>query len=464
MRATDTHATEPALDPAPGLVAGTAAGPDWPRPAYAWYVVCVLLLIYILAYIDRQVLGVLVEPIKRNLAISDTQMSLLLGFAFAVFYTIVGLPMGRLADRSNRRNMVVAGVAIWSAATSLCGFARNYGQLFAARMGVGLGEACLNPAVVPMLSDYFPRHRLGRAMGVYMLGVSIGGGLAHIVGGAWLPVLSSPDLVQLPVIGLIRPWQALLLFLGLTGFLMVALLLTVREPARQGQVRRDARGRLVNLPVREIVAHLSRHRMAYMAIGWPLVASAMMTFGVGYWIPSFFQRSFGLSTAEAGQALATYGAISMVSGACGVIGGGFLVDWLGSRYSDGHLRTLLVGILLLAPGYALFAAMPTPNLAIAVLVPAGIGGGILQATGVTTLMAVVPTQMKSQIAALYFFIVNLIGAALGPTLIALLTDNVFGAEEALRHSITIVAAAIGLTAVLALIAGRGAYRAMLHTE
>lgn len=447
-----------------------ASAPDtgetdgYPNRAYAWYVVLVLLLIYILAYVDRQVLGVLVEPIKRDLDISDTQMSLLLGFAFAMFYTIVGLPMGRLADRSNRRNLVLVGVGVWSFATAMCGFAKNYTQLFLARMGVGLGEACLNPAVVPMLSDYFPRRTLGKAMGVYMLGVSIGGGLAHTLGGAYLPALTSPEAVVLPVVGAILPWQALLLFLGLTGFLMVLLLLTVREPKRHGQVHRDARGRIVNLPVREVGAHLFRHRMAYLAIGWPLVASAMMTFGVGYWIPAFFQRSFGLTTEAAGGYLATYGLVSMAVGAIGVVGGGFLVDALGSKYLDGHLRTLMIGIVLLAPGYAIFAVMPSPALAIAVLVPAGIGGGILQATGVTTLMAVVPTQMRSQIAALYFFIVNLIGAALGPTLIALLTDELFQAEDMLRYSITIVAAAIGLTAIIALIAGRHAYRAMLAKE
>lgn len=444
--------------------AETGTTGEYPNRVYAWYVVLVLLLIYILAYIDRQVLGVLVEPIKRDLDISDTQMSLLLGFAFAMFYTIVGLPMGRLADRSNRRNLVLAGVGVWSFATAMCGFARNYTHLFLARMGVGLGEACLNPAVVPMLSDYFPKRTLGKAMGVYMLGVSIGGGLAHTVGGAYLPVLTSPDPAVLPLVGAILPWQALLLFLGLTGLGMVLLLLTVREPNRQGQVHRDSRGRIINLPVREIGAHLLRYRMAYLAIGWPLIASAMMTFGVGYWIPAFFQRSFGLATEGAGGYLAAYGLVSMAVGAVGVVGGGFLVDALGSKYLDGHLRTLMIGVLLLAPGYALFAVMPTPALAIAILVPAGIGGGILQATGVTTLMAVVPTQMRSQIAALYFFIVNLIGAALGPTLIALLTDELFQAESMLRYSITIVAATIGLTAIVALISGRHAYRTMLAKE
>ncbi|MXP26709.1 MFS transporter [Altererythrobacter indicus] len=447
---------EPQAAPAPKV--------PYPSTGYSWYVVAVLLSVYILAYIDRQILGVLVAPIKRDLDINDTQMSLLLGFAFAMFYTIVGLPIGRLADRTNRRNLVLAGTTIWSISTAFCGIAKNYGQLFVARMGVGLGEACLNPAVVPMLSDYFPKEKLGRAMGVYMLGVSIGGGLAHIVGGEFLPVLTSQTPVDLPLFGAVLPWEAMLIALGCTGGLMVALLFTVREPARQGETKRDASGKVVNLPLKAVFSHLGRHWKAYCAIGWPLAASALMTFGVGYWVPSFFLRSYNLSEAAAGQYLGAFGLMSMICGAIGVVGGGFLVDYLGKKYADGHLRTLLLGICLLAPGYGIFALMPNPTLAIIVMIPAVIGGGILQATGVTTLMAVVPPQMKSQIAALYFFIVNLIGAAVGPTAIAVLTDSVFADESMLRFSIAIVALGTGATAVAVLLAGRASYRRMLTEE
>ncbi len=433
------------------------------RP-YAWYVVFVLLLIYVLAYVDRQVLALLVEPIKRDLDISDTEMSLLLGFAFAFFYTLVGLPMGRLADRSNRRNIIIAGVTIWSVATALCGLARNYTQLFLSRMGIGLGEACLNPAVVPLLSDYFPKRRLGRAIGVYMLGISIGGGLANIVGGNFLDELSTEALRNLPLIGAIRPWQAVLLILGLTGIVVVPLLLTIREPSRKGRIERDALGAVVSLPLSVIFSHLKSFRWAYVALFAPLVASATMSFGIGYWIPAFFQRSFGISTVEAGEYLVAFGLVSMVVGAISVVAGGFLVDYLATRYRDGHLRALGIGLALITPGFGLFALMPSPTLAIVALLPALVGNGILQASGVTALMGVVPTQMKSQIAALNFFIINLIGAALGPTIIALITDGIFGNEESLRYSIAIVAFFIGSLGLALLFNGRSPYRQLQELD
>lgn len=434
---------------------------DYPEPRYAWYVLFVLVLVYILAYVDRQVLGLLIEPIKRDLGIGDTQMSLLLGVAFAFFYTTVGLPIARLADRGNRRNLVLVGVATWSLATAFCGAARNYGTLFLARMGVGLGEACLNPAVVPMISDYFPRRKLGLAMGIYALGPAVGGGLAHYVGGLYLPVLVGETLVSVPVLGLVKPWQILFLLLGATGGLMIALLLTVREPVRQGRVRRDAAGRLVNLPLREIGRHLLRHRGGYFTIAMPLVASAFMTFGLGYWIPSFFQRSYGLSAQEAGGYLHDYGLVSMVVGGLSVVGGGVMLDMLARRYVDGHYRALLIGMLLLTPGYGLFALMPGPGLAILMLVPALVGGGILQATGITTLMTVVPTVMRSQIAALYFFIVNIFGAALGPTMIALVTDGVFTRESDLRYSMALWALCVGIIGIITLIFGKSSYKRIL---
>lgn len=446
---------------APTEPAGEEQAGDYPEPRYAWYVLSVLVLVYILAYVDRQVLGLLIEPIKRDLGIGDTQMSLLLGVAFAFFYTTVGLPIARLADRGNRRNLVLAGVATWSLATAFCGAARNYATLFLARMGVGLGEACLNPAVVPMISDYFPRRKLGLAMGIYALGPAVGGGLAHYVGGLYLPVLVSETLVPVPVLGLVKPWQVLFLLLGATGGLIIALLLTVREPVRQGRVKRDAAGRLVNLPLREIGRHLLQHRKGYFTIAMPLVASAFMTFGLGYWIPSFFQRSYGLTPQEAGGYLHDYGLVSMIVGALSVVGGGLMLDVLARRYVDGHYRALLIGMLLLTPGYGLFALMPEPGLAILMLVPALVGGGILQATGITTLMTVVPTAMRSQIAALYFFIVNIFGAALGPTMIALVTDGVFTRESDLRYSMAFWALCVGIIGIITLIFGKSSYRRIL---
>lgn len=155
---------------------------EGPSGAYAWYVVAVLLLAYTLSFIDRMILSLLVGPIRADLGISDTQMSLLMGFAFAIFYSVLGIPLGWLADRGSRRGLMVAGVAAWSVMTAICGLTRSYVGLFLARIGVGVGEATLSPAAYSLLGDYFPREKLGRAMAVYSIGVPLGSGIALVAG------------------------------------------------------------------------------------------------------------------------------------------------------------------------------------------------------------------------------------------------------------------------------------------
>ncbi|MGH8284862.1 MAG: MFS transporter, partial [Steroidobacteraceae bacterium] len=155
----------------------------YPPTAYSWYVVAVLTVTYTVSFIDRQIMALMIEPIRRDLGITDTQVSLLIGLAFAVFYTLLGVPIARLADRYSRRAIIAAGVAVWCVMTAACGLARNYAQLFLARVGVGVGEAALSPSALSMMSDYFPKRTRGRAVAVYHTGISLGAGLAMIVGG-----------------------------------------------------------------------------------------------------------------------------------------------------------------------------------------------------------------------------------------------------------------------------------------
>jgi len=210
--------------------------------AYEWYVVVICMLAYIFSFVDRQILALMIEPIKHDLQLSDTQFSLLHGLAFSLFYAVMGIPIALLADRYSRPKIIAIGVAFWSLATAACGLSRSFAHMFLARIGVGVGEAALSPATYSMLSDMFPRDKLGRAVGIYSIGSFIGGGMAFLIGGYVINLLKSVDSVVVPWVGAMRPWQVTFFIVGLPGLLVALLiLLTVRDPQRLG-LRRSADG------------------------------------------------------------------------------------------------------------------------------------------------------------------------------------------------------------------------------
>ncbi|HSN71965.1 MAG TPA: MFS transporter [Steroidobacteraceae bacterium] len=433
----------------------------YPRPAYAWYVVGVLTLAYIFSFIDRQILSLLVEPIKADLGISDTRMSLLLGLSFALFYTVLGIPIARLADVKSRRAIIGAGIFLWSLMTVLCGLSRNYWQLFLARMGVGVGEAALSPAALSMISDYFPRERIGRAISVYKMGISSGQGIAIIVGATVLPLIAALGSIDLPLLGELKPWQAVFVVVGVPGILLAGLLFTVREPVRRHLDGRSVTGSERSIPMRTVIRYLLENRGTYLRHFIGMSVLTIMAYGIGSWIPAFLVRSYGLDTIEFSRVLTWLGVIVIVSGAIGTLLGGQLADRLGRRYADGYIRAVLIGVAVLIPGYGLFALMPTPELALLLLVPATLGGAIPTAAGTAALMLIAPSQMRAQVSALYYFVINLIGLAVGPTSVALITDFVLRDEADLRYSITIVAFIAGICAAVLLWSLLAPYRRTL---
>lgn len=198
---------------------------------YAWYIVGVLMLAYLFSYIDRSILSLLVGPIRSDLQLSDTQLSLLHGFAFALFYAILGFPIGRAADRYHRVGIIVTGISFWSIMTAACGLAKSFPQLFLARMGVGIGEAALNPCAYSIITDSFPRRLLARALSTYVMGTYMGFGVAFVIGGLVVEAITQAPVIQLPVLGQIHTWQAAFFYVGLPGLIVALLiLLTVREP------------------------------------------------------------------------------------------------------------------------------------------------------------------------------------------------------------------------------------------
>ena len=266
---------------------------DWPNPVYSWYVVGVLMLAYTNAYIDRQILSLLIEPIRADLEISDTQVSLLAGIAFTLFYTLLGVPIARLADQKNRKAIIAAGISVWSAMTAACGLAGNFWHLFLARIGVGVGEATLSPAAFSIIADYFPKHQLARAFSVYSMGVYFGAGLAMIIGGMVIRMVIDAGATTLPLIGEIKPWQITFFYVGLLGLPIFLLILTIREPVRRGLVAASADDSQNPSSTAALLAFLRVNKVAvlYHFLAFSMVGIAITGYMV--WTPTLFIRTWG---------------------------------------------------------------------------------------------------------------------------------------------------------------------------
>src|SRR6267142_5716912 len=316
---------------------------------YPWLVVGVLMVLYTSSFIDRMILNLMVRPIRADLGISDTEFSHLTGFAFVIMYSIMAIPIGWAVDRWNRRNLMALGVAGWSAMTALCGLAETYGQLFAARVGVGIGESTLSPAAYSLLSDYFCRGQLARALSIFALGIPIGSGLALTIGGPLVQSLTATAAVSVPLLGQVKPWHLVFFAIGLPGFLLALLTLAiVREPER----RHDT----AHLPTREegvllkdTLRFIWRERNVYSPAFLGQAAFALFGYGAATWYPSYLERVHVLTVAEAGTLL---GISTAVLGSLGFVVAGWLTDrWVSRGHADAHLRVgMLYAVGLLVCG------------------------------------------------------------------------------------------------------------------
>lgn len=421
---------------------------------YAWYVVAVLMVAYVFSFIDRQILNLLVGPIRADLQISDTQMSLLMGFSFAVFYTICGIPLGRLADSKSRRVIIAVGIFFWSLMTAACGTARHYWQFLIYRMGVGVGEATLSPAAYSLIADYFPRETRATAISVYSMGIYIGSGLAFLLGGLVVKFAAAHGELVLPVVGTTRPWQLIFFLLGIAGILFTFALLTVREPARQGLV-----GATAGVPFRKVLSYIGANRRAVVCHNFGFALMAFVAYGAAAWIPTFFVRVHGWTAADVGV---IYGTLIMIFGTAGIVTGGRLADWLAARgRPDANMRVGLLAALLGIPSGIAFPLVPDATLAVVMVtistfflsMPFGVAPAAIQ--------EMMPNDMRGQASALYLFVINLVGLGIGPTAVALATDFVFHDDNMVGYSLLLVGSVAQAGAVLLLWAGLAPYRESL---
>lgn len=416
------------------------ANPPYPSPAYSWYVVFVLMLAYVFAFLDRQILALLVDPIKRDIGLTDFQMSLLLGPAFAFFYVTLGIPIGRLADRKSRRTIVGIGIAVWSVMTAACGLAKTFTHLLIARIGVGVGEATLQPCAASILSDYFPREKRGRAISVYSMGLGIGAGLALVVGGQAIAAVSDGPAYTLPLLGAIKGWQVVFLIVGLPGLLIAALMFTVKEPHRRDRIARGGE-ETEEIPIRDVIRFLLSRWRTYGSHFLGL--SIMGIIGNAYlaWIPTVFIRTWGWGIAEISL---YYGLVVSVGGIIGVNLGGWLGDRMYQRgIKDGHMRVVLYGTIMLIIAAVLVPLMPSPWLGLLLLIPHAIGSGIPTACGPTALMMITPNEMRGQVSAVYWFVLSILGLMIGPTAVALASETIFDGPQDIRYGLSLVCGVVG---------------------
>lgn len=426
--------------------------------AYAWYVVGVLTFAYMVAFIDRQILSLLVQPIRRDLGISDTQISLLAGFAFAIFYSLLGVPIARLADRRSRRAIISIGVFLWSLMTAACGLAKSFTGLFVARVGVGVGEAALSPAAYSIMADYFPPQRLARAIAVYAMGLYAGAGLAMIAGSAVVRLVSEAGPMDLPLIGTVFPWQLTFFVVAVPGLLVLLGMATVREPKRRDFLAdgssREATARAASFA--EVVGFFRRNLRFVFAhfAGFGLLGTVITAFMV--WTPELLRRSHGMNIADAGLA---YGILLLVFGTAGPYAGGWMASWLATKgFKDAEMRAAVIGGAAMAPLAVLAPLAPGPVSAIALLAAATFALSFPQALPPTMLQLVAPNNLRAQVTAIFMLVSVLTAYSVGPILVALMNDYVFRDDAALGHSLAIVSAALTPIGTLCLWYGMKPFR------
>jgi MFS family permease len=365
-----------------------------PTRAYRYYVLGILVVVYTMNFLDRQILGILAGPIKKELGLTDSQLGLMGGLAFAMLYSTLGVPIAWLADRSSRRRIMAYALGIWSAFTAVCGLANSFVQLFLARIGVGIGEAGGVAPAYSLISDYFPKHQRARALAFYSLGIPIGSGCGILFGGLIAHAIN---------------WRAAFIIVGLAGLLLAPIFrATVRDPQRGGV---DASGKPA-----------------------PSVAPAAFGYGVAFWLPSFFMRSMHLSLVDTSL---FYGAITFFGGCIGIVSGGIIADRLGSRSRSAYPLIPAIAFMIAMPCF--FLAVNTSTLWVAFplfLIPTGLNLAWLGPV-LTSVQHLVPAHMRTTASAMFLLINNLLGIAVGYYYFGAISDALrphYG-DESLRSAI-----------------------------
>jgi|TARA_B110000438_G_scaffold303689_1_gene366519 MFS family permease len=429
----------------------------YPNSKYAWYVTTLLLLAYILSFVDRQIMSLLIEPIKADFGLTDFRIGLLMGPAFAFFYVSLGIPIGWLADRKSRRTIVGVGITVWCFMTAACGLSRNFGQLFVARIGVGAGEAVLTPSALSLIADYFPQKQRARAVSLYMTGISLGGGVAYFVGGPLIAVLLTMPPFMFPIYGELAAWQTAFLIVGLPGLILALLMFTVKEPIRRGllAVKKGAGNSSNELPFKDSMIFLFQRKKAYLSLFFGMSVVTLVGY-TGFWNAALFERTWDWNIGTIGV---TLGLAALIFGPLGANGGGWIADFFTNKgIKDGPMRAMYYGVILTVVTNILYPLMPSGNIAMVFYIPSILGGAMASACGAAACVHIAPNQVRAQATAIYWLIINMVGLMLGPPSIGIITD-LLGDPSYLKYSMALVPFIAGVPAILLIAWGLKHYKA-----
>jgi MFS family permease len=414
---------------------GSADG--YPTPKYAWTLVIFLMIAYVSSFIDRYILGLLIDPIKDSTGASDTQIGFL-SSAFTWIYALAALPLGFLVDRANRTKLVALGITIWSAATIWTGTAKSFFTLFAARASVGVGEAVLSPAAFSMIGDSFPKERRGLPIAVYSMALVIGAALANLISAGVLRWARSVGDVSLPIIGAVETWQFIFIVVGLPGFLLAIIFLFFREPARVESSPRE--GASLWDAARWIWANAAAF-FTFVPIFMCMVAVAYGQF----FNAALFSRTWGWDTSF--YALLNGLSILAISPVTYIFAGKYSDKRVAAGDRMAPLKLAVLGLFIMIPTAILAPLLPTGVLAFGLFCVTTVGIGLVSATGVNALLAIVPGDVRGVVVAVYYFFISFVGGALSPPLIGWLNDAFFGGES-LRYAMAIYPLIFGLPVIL----------------
>jgi MFS family permease len=424
--------------------------------ATAWFAVLFLSLLYFMGTLDRQIIYLLSEPIKKDLSLSDVEVSLIQGLAFGGLYILAMVPVGWLVDNYNRKYILSIGTLIWGVGAVLSGLSRNFMQLFGARSLVGGGEATILPSSYSLIADYFPVNRLALPMCIFTIGGTLGSGMTMLGGGLLIKWIEDWPPIALGAYGTLAPWQIAFIATGLPSFLFAILILGLRQPVRL-QVKKASRSTKSHL-----WSHYRKYPRFYLChtIGFSLINCLMV--GLLAWVPAFLSRKHGWGTSEIGYWL---GGGQLVVGLLGIAVHGFIVDRMFNRgYRDAHFRYFILAAIV--SGLLAILAFQVSDARLAVILYVisffciigfpGIGAACLQ-------MAT-PPNLRGQASAFYLISIMVIGTVLGPLMVAMLTDHVFRSEAYLGYSMISFAAVIAALAAIVFASGLAAMRRLVSGD